>query len=62
MATWVLVYFFSVPGNTYFNNPVIMDSFVNRQQCEITLDYLKRSHAEVGITGNGNCLGEQKND
>jgi hypothetical protein len=38
MATWILVYSFLVPTSPYFNQPVIMDQFTTKQNCETTLD------------------------
>jgi len=60
MATWVLVFTFTVPNNANFNSPVIMDSFTTKQQCETTLAYIKRNYEEVSIQGQGFCWGESK--
>ena len=60
MANWILIFVFSVPNNLNFNNPLIMDSFATREQCESTLFYITKSYEEVGIRGNGHCWGETK--
>lgn len=62
IASWILVFSFTVPDNPNFNKPVFMDSFATQQQCESTLMYIALSYKQVGITGSGYCWGEQKND
>ena len=60
MATWILIYTFTIPENHYFNRPVIMDNFTTQTQCELALDYIKMSYDRVNITGTGHCWGEEK--
>ena len=60
MATWILIFYFTVPNNPNFNKPVIMDTFTTRQQCESTLAYITVNYKEVGIVGQGHCWGEEK--
>ena len=60
MASWILVFAFTVPNNANFNKPVIMDHFTTRQQCETTLAYIEANYREVNITGKGFCWGEQR--
>ncbi len=60
MVTWVLVYTFIIPANTYFNQPVVLDHFSSKEQCEITLDYINTTYNQAGISGSGHCWGEQK--
>jgi len=60
MATWILVYTFLVPGNLNFNNPLVMDTFTSREQCESTLHYINTTYREQGIKGSGYCWGEER--
>ena len=60
MASWILVFAFTVPNNANFNKPVIMDHFTTRQQCETTLAYIESNYREVNIQGQGFCWGEQR--
>lgn len=57
MTGWILFFAFSVPNNSNFNQPVIMDSFTTRQQCETTLAYIESNYREVNIIGKGFCFG-----
>jgi hypothetical protein len=59
MTTWILVYSFLVPTSPYFNQPVIMDQFTTKQNCETTLEYIHNTYLEAGITGKGHCWGEE---
>ena len=60
MASWILVFAFTVPNNANFNKPVIMDHFTTRQQCETTLAYIESNYREVNIQGQGFCWGEER--
>lgn len=60
MNNWILFFAFTVPGNPNFNQPVIMDSFTTRQQCEATLAYIELNYREVNITGKGFCMGVEE--
>ena len=59
MISWILVFSFTVPNNPYFNKPIIMDYFTTREQCEVTLLYVKKNYEEVNIQGVGYCWGEE---
>lgn len=59
-STWILVFSFMVPNNTNFNSPIIMDHFTTREQCEMSLIYIKKNYEEVNIDGKGYCWGEEK--
>lgn len=60
MANWILIFTFTVPNNPNFNQPLIMDTFTTRVQCEQTLMYVKKNYEEVNIQGTGRCWGEGK--
>jgi len=49
-----------VPNNTHFNQPVIMDHFATKAQCETTLAHIDQTYKQANITGSGHCWGEQK--
>jgi len=58
MANWVLVFVLHISGTDYgyyLKEPILLDTFATKQQCESALAYLK----ETSI-GEGNCWGEAK--
>ena len=60
MASWILVFAFTVPNNANFNKPVIMDHFTTKAQCEESLLKLRLQYKEFEIPGEGFCWGEQR--
>lgn len=42
------------------NNPIVMDNFTEKEQCEIALDYIKTTYEQINVKGTGYCWGERK--
>jgi len=59
MISWILV--FTIHSSMYpMNNPIVMDNFTEKEQCEIALDYIKTTYKQINVKGTGYCWGERK--
>lgn len=58
MANWILIFVLHISGTEYapfLREPILIDSYATKEQCEATLRYLTKTSL-----GTGNCWGEAR--
>ena len=58
MVSWILVYTFLGHNDLGFTDPIIIDSFNTRDQCEISLTYMDETFKKINVPGRGFCWAE----
>ena len=58
MATWILIYMIESTGAP-LNKPIVMDTFITREHCEMALEYIDTQYKELNTKGTGYCWGEK---